>query len=190
MTGVNSKFHYGITNRPKEQCIYSGWMGPWNIVKCPQGVVHMKDQATTLFERLSSARVPDSLIDDAIEITVESFDDGQRDEIAAMLDDDEHRRVLRKEVVDVVILTTGAMEAPTCEAYLDLIAHLQPQPYDEATAQLKSALMRQLAHTALEDLDDETSNRDQVVDLLRQGLAACGDLGEFTLATVKVGQAA
>lgn len=131
-----------------------------------------------MLERLSAARVPDSLIDEAIEITIDGIPaKHDRDEMASRLDDDAHRRVLRKEVVDVVILTTGAMEAPTVEAYHELIIGLDPAPFDDATAQLKSSLMRHMATAALEELDGQT--RDVVTALLREGLAACGDQAEF-----------
>ena len=136
------------------------------------------NKGQSILARLSSVRVPDSLIDDAIELAVESIPQGgDRDELATRLEDDTHRRVLRKEVVDVVILTTGAMEAPTVDAYHELIDALEPSPFDATTGQVKTALMRRMAAIALEELEGD--ERDVVIALLREGLTACGDYAAF-----------
>lgn len=136
-----------------------------------------------IYQRLSVARVPDGLIDEAIELTLDGISNSSdRDDIAARLADDEHRAVLRKEVVDVVILTTGAMEAPSEDVYHELIEVVAPEPFDDATAQLKAALMRRMGEAALDEID--VVQRANVLARLREGLSACGDRRAFELAAL------
>lgn len=136
------------------------------------------NEGQNIYQRLSVARVPDSLIDDAIDLTLNAIPDrSDREEIAARLADDEHRNVLRKEVVDVVILTTGAMEAPSEDVYHDLINAVDPMPFDDATAHLKATFMRCMSAAALDEVEE--ANRDVVLARLREGLNACGDHQAF-----------
>lgn len=133
----------------------------------------MLRNAVDLYERSASARISDALIQDAIELTVTSLPVNDRVEIQDRLLDEDHAAVLRKEVSDVVILVTSAMEAPTTTVYRDVVALVVPEPFDEVTAPLKTCLMRKMAFDALDEVDEALEAL--VLDLLNIGLRACGD---------------
>lgn len=133
----------------------------------------MSVDAQTLYGRLSSVRIDDALIEEAIELGLLSMPARVRDEAADRLENEDQAAVLRKEVADVVILVTSALEAPTVTVYQDIVALVEPQPFDEVTAPFKRALMRKMALDALDEVD--ASNELRVLDLLHVGLRACGD---------------
>ena len=135
----------------------------------------MSDQAKVeaLYGRLSSIRIANELIEESIELGMAQLPESVRDEAADRLDDEDQAAVLRKEVSDVVILVTAALEAPTTRVYRDLVALVEPEPYDEITAPFKLALLRKMAGDALDDVDDLDAMR--IVDLLNTALVACGD---------------
>lgn len=140
----------------------------------------MSHEAAQLYERFSGARIPDALIEDAIELALAELPVEDRDEAADRLQDDDHAAVLRKEVADVVILVTSAMEAPTATVYRDIVALVEPAPFDEITAPFKAALMRKMARDALDEV--ATADEPQVLDHLQFGLRACGDVSPLVLA--------
>lgn len=129
--------------------------------------------AKALYGRLSSPRIDDALITDAIELTVSALPPSDREDIADRLSDDDHAVVLRKEVADVVILVTAAMEAPTVTVYQDIVALVEPEPFDEVTAPLKCTLMRKMAADAMDEVDPDIEAL--VLENLQLGLRACGD---------------
>lgn len=135
-----------------------------------------RDEAIALYEKLAAARIDDALIADAVleaGKAPELLHD--REELVERLIDDDHVKVLRKEVSDVVLLVTAALEAPPVEVYRDFVAYVDTQgsleTFDEVTAVLRSVLARKMAGDALDDVVD---NRAQVVDHLRTALQALG----------------
>jgi hypothetical protein len=150
-----------------------------------QGIVFMdvgsRSLAVDLYERLSSARVDCSLIADAIEEACESqrlkFD---RDDVIDRLTDDDHAAVLQKEVTDVVVLVTGAMEAKSVQVYRDFVLHVEQQvpleAFDDITAIVRQVLARKMAEAALEDIVEDRST---VIANLRIGLQFLGDADPF-----------
>lgn len=135
----------------------------------------MSDQtrAQALYGRLSSIRIANELLEESIELALAQLPECDRDEAADRLEDQDQAAVLRKEVADVVILVTAALEAPTTRVYRDLVALVEPAPHDEVTAPLKHALLRKMAGDALDDVDELQELR--VLDLLDTARAACGD---------------
>lgn len=134
--------------------------------------------AQALYARCSTARIPDALIDDAIELTLKSLPADEGELLAGQLEDEAHASMLRKEVTDVVILVTAAMEAPTETVFRDLVALVDPAPFDATTAPLKSAFMRKMADDALEEIEDEEAEngrQGRVREHLQAALQACGD---------------
>ncbi|MGX9960592.1 hypothetical protein ACW0US_17740 [Xanthomonas euvesicatoria] len=142
--------------------------------------------AVELYERVSSARVDNALIADAIDEACESnrlqFD---RAEIEDRLDDEDHAAVLRKEVTDVVVLVTGAMEAKTVQVYRDFVLHVGKvvplESYDEVTEVVRQVLCRKMAEAALDDIVDP-AEREVVITNLRIGLSVLGDDAPFFVA--------
>ncbi|PNV26453.1 hypothetical protein, partial [Xanthomonas citri] len=143
--------------------------------------VGSRSLAVDLYERVASARVDCSLIADAIEEACEStrlrFD---RDEVIERLTDEDHAAVLQKEVTDVVVLVTGAMEAKSVQVYRDFVLHVEQQvpldSYDDVTAIVRQVLARKMAEAALDDIVD---GRDTVITNLRVGLKILGDTEPF-----------
>ena len=100
------------------------------------------------------------------------------DDLVLLAGDDEHAAVLRKEVVDVVMMVTGAMEAPTLELFKEFIAHADAQvpllePFDEVTQLLRCELGAKLAADALEDMVDD---RERVGANLQYALGLLGEM--------------
>ena len=124
-----------------------------------------------MYERIARARIPDSLIVDALELVGHSarlID--SREELVDRLCDDTHARVLRKEVSDVVMLVTGALEAPTLEAYVAFIDYAESQvplrePFDELTALLRREFGARLAAHAMEEAGDGEGRQQAQVNL-------------------------
>ncbi|MBB3923734.1 hypothetical protein [Xanthomonas arboricola] len=143
--------------------------------------VGSRSLAVELYERVASARVDCSLIADVIEEACEStrlrLD---RDEVIDRLTDEDHAAVLQKEVTDVVVLVTGAMEAKSVQVYRDFVLHVERQvtldSYDDVTAIVRQVLARKMAEAALDDIVD---GRDTVIANLRIGLEMLGDTDPF-----------
>ena len=138
----------------------------------------MEDQeaARLLYEKLSTPRIDMALIADAVlEAGKAPALLADRELLVDRLIDDDHAGVLRKEVVDVVLLVTAALEAPTVGVYQHFLAHLEAQgpldTFDEVTAVLREVLARKMVTDALDDVVD---NREVVVEHLRTALQALG----------------
>lgn len=135
-----------------------------------------RDEAIALYEKVAAARIHHALIADAVLEAGRSPDLlHDQEELVERLMDDDHVRVLRKEVTDVVLLVTAALEAPAVEVYRDFIAYVVEQgsldTYDEITGVLRSTLARKMAEDALDDVVDK---RTTVVAHLRTALSALG----------------
>lgn len=133
-----------------------------------------RNEAIALYEKVSVARIDHALIADVVmEAASTPLLSHEREELVERLVDDEHIKVLRKEVTDVVVLVTAALEAPSVEVYRDFIAYVDAQgsleTYDEVTAILRDVLARKMAEDALDDVVD---NRGRVVEHLRVALQA------------------
>lgn len=139
----------------------------------------MTRTAPDLYAQVSSARVPDDLLIEAVDLVAHSPKMlVNRAELVERLGDDEHAAVLRKEVVDVVMMVTGAMEAPTLELFKEFIAHADAQvpllePFDEVTQLLRCELGAKLAADALEDMVDD---RERVGANLQYALGLLGEM--------------
>ncbi|KAF1702925.1 hypothetical protein CSC66_09120 [Pseudoxanthomonas kaohsiungensis] len=107
---------------------------------------------------------------------------GDRDEIADRLEDEDHAAVLHKDVSDVVVLMTGALEASSHVVYRDMVMHAERQisfmPVDDISATLRSVMARNMADAALDDLED-AGRRKEAIANLRFGLRVLGDQGPF-----------
>lgn len=143
----------------------------------------MSVNAQALYGRLSGVRIDDALIEEAIELGLSLLPADVRDEAADRLDDDQVA-VMRKEVADVVILVTAAMEAPSTQVYQDIVAMVDPEPFDEVTAPLKATLMRKMAADAMEEVDAGIEHL--VLLNLQAGLRACGDPLPLDITIAKV----
>lgn len=139
-----------------------------------------RSEVIALYERVAAARIEDTLIADAVmEACRSRAAVAEQETLVARLTDDDHVKVLRKEVTDVVILVTGAMEAPSEEVYRDFVAYVDQQvpleSFDDATAVLREVLARKMAECALDDVVDD---RALMVDRLRLALQALGIAGD------------
>lgn len=138
----------------------------------------MARTAGDLYAQVASARVPDGLLQEALDLVVHSPKMlGNRAELIERLHDDEHALVLRKEVTDVVMLVTGALEAPSVEVFRAFVDYADAQvpllePFDELTQLLRCELGAKLAANALEDVVDD---RERVGANLQEALALLGE---------------
>ena len=138
-----------------------------------------------VYVKVSNARVPDALLVDALELvshTPRMVND--RQELVARLCDEEHMRVLRKEVIDVVMLVTGALEAPSVEVFEAFVGYADAQipltePFDELTALLRVEIGIKLAVDALDEAGDGPE-RERVVANLQAALAVLGETRPVT----------
>lgn len=138
----------------------------------------MATTAVDLYAQVASARVPDGLLQEALDLVVHSPKMLEnRAELVDRLCDDEHALVLRKEVTDVVMLVTGALEAPTVEVFRAFVDYAEAQvpllePFDDLTQLLRCELGAKLAANALEDVVDD---RERVGANLQEALALLGE---------------
>ena len=139
----------------------------------------MARTAPELYAQVASARVPDDLLLEALDLVGHSPKMLEnRAELVERLCDDEHALVLRKEVTDVVMLVTGALEAPTVEVFRAFVDYAEAQvpllePFDDLTRLLRCELGAKLAADALEDVVDE--ERSRVGTNLQEALALLGE---------------
>ena len=139
-----------------------------------------ENEVRQLYERVAGARIPDSLIVDALDLVGHSprmLDD--RSELVDRLTDDTHARVLRKEVSDVVMLVTAALEAQSVEAYAAFVDFAEAQvpilePFDELTGLLRRELGGRLAAHAMDEAG-EGAERKRVVCNLQAALTLLGE---------------
>jgi len=142
-----------------------------------------KEAAKRLYERLAGIRVDRAVLTHAIEeacgsnrLTADS------DDIAERLDDEDYASVLYKDVTDVVVLVTGALEAPTHTVYRDMVMHAERQasfePFDEVSTALRQVVARNMAETGLEEMLDGPARKTAILNL-RYGLHVLGDEDPF-----------
>ncbi|MEJ7746247.1 MAG: hypothetical protein WKF61_05755 [Luteimonas sp.] len=138
----------------------------------------MARTALELYEQVASARVPDALLVEALDLVGHSPRMlSNRADLVDRLCDEEHALVLRKEVTDVVMLVTGALEAPTVEVFRAFVDYAEAQvpllePFDDLTRLLRCELGAKLAADALEDVVDD---RERVGANLQEALALLGE---------------
>lgn len=140
-----------------------------------------RDEVIALYGKVASARIESALIADAVmEASKAPALLSDREALVERLIDDDHAKVLRKEVTDVVMLVTAALEAPSVEVYRDFVAYVDRQApletFDEVTGVLREVLARKMAEDAL---DDVVENRSLVVGHLRVALQALGVPGDL-----------
>lgn len=133
-------------------------------------------EAIVLYEKVSAARIGHALLVDAV------LEAGRaqallhdREQLVERLMDDDHVKVLRKEVTDVVMLVTAALEAPTVEVYRDFVAYADEQAPLETFDEVTGALREVLALKMVEDaLDDVVEGRPLILAHMRAALHALG----------------
>lgn len=142
-----------------------------------------KETAKLLYDRLSGIRVDRSVLTHAIEEACGSNKlKGDSDDIADRLEDEDYAQVLYKDVTDVVVLVTGALEAPTHLVYRDMVMHAEREasfePYDDMSIALRHVVARNMAEAGLEEMLDGPA-RKTAIQNLRYGLQVLGDEDPF-----------
>ncbi|WP_099470306.1 hypothetical protein [Stenotrophomonas maltophilia] len=136
-----------------------------------------------LYERVAARKVDESIIVHAIDEACQSSDLlGDCDEIVDRLQDDDHAQVLMKDATDAVVLVTGALEARSHTVYRDMVIYAEQQasfePFDDVSTAVRVVLARNMAETALEDMDSGPV-RALALTNLRFGLSVLGDSAPF-----------